>query len=411
MNPENFIPSNETVPDKEVEDSVDSGEIEVAQDEENNPILDRILRNIEGKNAYDALVDMKREDLTSLLLYVAEARANKLSTPDIFRQYKNDRFVQPSSVSQEDFVSFDKIATDYLSDSVDFVELSPVAVQGANSVLSPISQRKVISTIRNTEVMADTVTTLAIECAKRRSAGEDMSYLATSHREIRAQKFDEASGLLPHFRGLSLVSSEKMGYENEGKVSEVLEKHISFYLEIMKRAQDSGLVSAENVTVRVSSLRLLDILIRESGIDRNFLMENTQHWTRSLFDECGIDLPGKVGFGEDLPLDNFSDHKLGRVVEYMARIINPVFEKLTRDYPGINFEFDFERIEGLGYYEDLCIKIIGQNEDGENISLADGGFTDWTKKLLQDPKEKCFAGGFGSELFLSKFKKQNNVNN
>src|SRR3989442_8475502 len=76
------------------------------------------------------------------------------------------------------------------------VELSPVCPLGTGSVLSPISQDWTVSTIRNTEIVADSTNVLAIECAVRRleqrnfSSGKATSvHLAASHRLLRGQKF------------------------------------------------------------------------------------------------------------------------------------------------------------------------------------------------------------------------------
>ena len=37
---------------------------------------------------------------------------------------------------------------------------------------------------------------------------------------------------------------------------------------------------------------------------------------------------------------------------------------------------------------------------GAEFFLADGGFTDWTRRLLSDRKERLLISGLGSERFI-----------
>jgi hypothetical protein len=51
---------------------------------------------------------------------------------------------------------------------------------------------------------------------------------------------------------------------------------------------------------------------------------------------------------------------------------------------------DRERQAGRGYYRDLCFKV---NADGAEI--GDGGFTDWTRRLTSNGKERLLTSGLG----------------
>jgi hypothetical protein len=55
---------------------------------------------------------------------------------------------------------------------------------------------------------------------------------------------------------------------------------------------------------------------------------------------------------------------------------------------------DRERTGGRGYYRDLCFK-INALLDGMPTEIGDGGFTDWTARLLASRKERLLISGYG----------------
>ena len=55
---------------------------------------------------------------------------------------------------------------------------------------------------------------------------------------------------------------------------------------------------------------------------------------------------------------------------------------------------DPARTSGRGYYRDLCFKIHVGTATG-SIEIGDGGFTDWTRRLLAGPKERLLISGLG----------------
>ena len=59
----------------------------------------------------------------------------------------------------------------------------------------------------------------------------------------------------------------------------------------------------------------------------------------------------------------------------------------------------------MGYYTNFCFKITAKNKNKIKFPLVDGGFTDWTQKLISSKKERFLASGFGTELFCKNFKK------
>src|SRR5205807_148634 len=64
--------------------------------------------------------------------------------------------------------AFEELAWSLLPNGYRPLELPPVCPHGTNSLVATVNQNKVISTIRNTEVVADSTNVLALECALRR---------------------------------------------------------------------------------------------------------------------------------------------------------------------------------------------------------------------------------------------------
>ncbi len=57
---------------------------------------------------------------------------------------------------------------------------------------------------------------------------------------------------------------------------------------------------------------------------------------------------------------------------------------------------DHGRASGRGYYRDLCFK-VNVLADGGPEEIGDGGFTDWTARLLANEKERLLIAGYGTD--------------
>ncbi|MGD0436536.1 MAG: hypothetical protein ABSB86_08720, partial [Bryobacteraceae bacterium] len=66
--------------------------------------------------------------------------------------------------------------------------------------------------------------------------------------------------------------------------------------------------------------------------------------------------------------------------------------------------FNIARLEGLSYYAGLCLRISPEAPDGNRYPITDGGFTDWTARLLGDRKERFLATGIGSEFVCRRYR-------
>jgi hypothetical protein len=75
-----------------------------------------------------------------------------------------------------------------------------------------------------------------------------------------------------------------------------------------------------------------------------------------------------------------------------------VIAPLRDEFPEARFRVSQQRLEGLGYYRSFTLRISPQAPDGTRYPIVDGGFTDWTARLLGNRKERLLISGIGSEF-------------
>lgn len=372
-------------------------------------IVDRIIQEAGVPNLLEILMKLPRTDLQSLLLEIYEKRVSDLSCRDLKQQYRENRFVSPCTVSQRELLKFDQIAYDILPKDFEPIELSPVAPLGVNSILARINQKTVLSTIRNVEVVADPTTVLALECARRRKEKLQKNYqnadyvkLATSNRSLRLQVFSRESGFTPHFKTFTLATAGRdVGFERFEELTCI--EHLSFYLDLLEALNKIG-YSTRDVRVSFSDIRITEALIEKFNLDRHEIGRNTQNDRFNLFERYDINLPALTFDPADIPIESIRRYQVERYVEFLLIVHYKIVLKLRQKYPSIEFNFDLQRIAGIGYYQGLCFKLKARNKAGRIYPLADGGCVDWTQKLIESKKERLLISGFGSELFCKMFR-------
>jgi hypothetical protein len=315
---------------------------------------DKIIERISQEIGIDGLVEvlstqLNPTDLQSLLIEVYRRRAETLALRDVLYQYQHNRFVQPAQASPIAQLDFDRLAYTLLPPGFEAIALSPVAPLGACSVVSSVSQNVVVPTIRNTEVCSDATNVLALECARRRQQllrgnlrATDRVKLGTSHRQLRAQKF-EGPASFQHFSIFTLCTAGR----DEGSFkfeTQVLLEQLDFYVRLLDKAGELGYTIAD---VRVSVTAL---------------------------DEQRIDT-------------------------LQVNVIDPLAAK----HPNVKVDFDQDRQSGRGYYVDTCFRIDAKSPDRLDLLLVDGGFTTWTQQLLSNRKERLMTSGLGSERLCACF--------
>jgi len=314
-----------------------------------SPIIERIEREAGVPDLANILTNrLVPTDLQSLLLEVYGRRAKKRQSKVLLEDYVSNRFTRPSASSPRRLLEWDRIAFSRLPTVFQPIELSPVCPLGTVSMLSPISQDWTVSTIRNTEVVADSTNVLALECVVRRREQKSFSsgkaapvHLATSHRLLRGQKFSVGPGTRQHFRIFTLCSAGR-DPGNLGFETEALSLHIGFYLAAL----------------------------------RQFL--GTKTALRIAISDLGS--------------------KAARPV-----VQSEVVEKLQSAHKKARVGIDQDRKQGRGYYGELSFKIFATPSKGREQELVDGGDVNWTQKLLNNAKERLIISGCGSERLCELF--------
>ncbi|MEU2615916.1 hypothetical protein ABZ570_30745 [Micromonospora sp. NPDC007271] len=179
--------------------------------------------------ARSALAGLPGADLRTLLLAVARDRAAVVHPPGVLRRWREDRFVRPADVDPRVLSQVEARIWALLPADVTGVELSPVVPLGTCSAVAPVSQHRVVSTVRGTEVLSDPTNALAVEAAVRRRSSDEV-HLAAVHRVLRAQDF--GPGASAHFRLFTLVSSARDAGSGRTE-ARLLVRHLSFWARVL----------------------------------------------------------------------------------------------------------------------------------------------------------------------------------
>lgn len=277
-------------------------------------------------------------DLTTLLMAVARDRAGRLGPSDVLEQYRRDRFVAPASVDTRRLRAVEDLAIDEVAPLFELMTVSPVVPFGTHSAVAGVSQNNVLTTIRSTEVAADPTNALALEAAVRRRVLLD----------------DDPRSSVPV--RLAAVQRVVRAQRVDGPRSFA---HFDL-LGLVTAGRDVGNHAFE-VEAMVEHVRMMAAVVRRVGAVRVQVMLT--------------DLDGRFGPAVDQVVDALDGDDLQTVV-----------------WP--------DRRAGVGYYPDLCFKLVAQfdatgTETQTDIEVGDGGLVVWTQRLLQNRKERLMISGLG----------------
>jgi hypothetical protein len=323
-------------------------------------VSDRIIERIQRETGIPDLVDALAErlsptDLQSLLMAVYRRRAESITPSQLLERYEQDRFVRPSAIAPQALVDFDQLTWSLLPATYTSIELAPVCPLGTNAAIATVSQNKIVTTIRNTEVVADITNVLALECASRRRQflradpkSRERVRLCASHRVVRGQAFGGPASF-PHFRLLGLCAAGRDEGSFRFETSSLVEQ-IDFYMRLL--------------------MRLLQEAARLGYLAHRFRIAIT----------------------------DLEDGQRTQALE------KQVLAPLAASYPDARCELDPNRATGRVYYVGTCFHIYATNAAGVEFELVDGGFTTWTQQLLNNRKERLLISGLGVERFCAEFR-------
>ncbi len=300
-----------------------------------HPAMARLMRDPAIAEAVSVLTNrLSGADLTTVLLEVAARRAARRSPADVLRQYESDRFSQPSSLSAAVLSTVESLTLRVASSRFETIELSPVVPLGTHSVVAGVSQNRVVSTMRGSEVAADPTNSLTLEAARRRRLhlAEDPRssapvHLAAVQRVVRAQMMS-GPRTYPHFSLLGLVSA----------------------------ARDTGNKSFETESL-VGHLETLATVCLQAGAD---------HVSIALTDFSGVE----------------------------GETVDAVIAQLTSRPLEVVVTTNSTRAAGRGYYPSLCFGLQA-HVGNEVIDVGDGGVVPWTQRLVGSAKERLMISGLG----------------
>ncbi|HEX4820522.1 MAG TPA: hypothetical protein VFV00_09970 [Acidimicrobiales bacterium] len=179
-------------------------------EDQRHPAVVRLERDHDIERVVQLLVDeLTPADLTALLLEVAKRRAARVPSAQVLQQYRRDRFVRPVQVDIRRLLDVQQRALDAVDPPFEPVGLSPLVPFGTSAALAEVNQNRIVTAVRNTEVLSDPTTALALEAAVRRresALSGEVVRLGCVERIVRAQSFDGPRSYA-HFSLLALVSA------------------------------------------------------------------------------------------------------------------------------------------------------------------------------------------------------------
>ncbi|HLK20888.1 MAG TPA: hypothetical protein VKT81_18175 [Bryobacteraceae bacterium] len=364
-------------------------------------IVERISAESGLPKLPEKLTALPASDMQSLMLHVYQARSGGLGISNILRTSSRP-LLQPSKIGARIFNLFDRTAFE-MADAFEAIELAPVGSLGLNHVLGAIDQNSVLTTIRNAEVLGDATMAMAVECAARRrdfarTGDATVVRLAASHRVVRLQPFD-VPGYVPHFRLFSMITAGRDTGSLRFEIAH-LGEHIRCYLRLFRALNNQGFHFA-NPLVEISDAQLTRSLLAAQGVNQDDLRDSIRAHrlggSRQFLSERGIALLEAVE-------DPSQELPAGQGRERLARLKGESIDALRAEFPEAQFRFNLARLEGLNYYTNFCLRISPETSDGERYPIVDGGFTDWTARLLQNKKERLLTSGIGTEFICSRYR-------
>lgn len=304
--------------------------------------IDRIIEKTGHADLIDALTKkISSSELNSLMLEIYRTKSEGMTPPELLKRYASNRFVKPSRLSPIEFM---ELEADILKTAESFsfvpVELSPLAAFGSCSVVAGVNQNNVVSSLRDTEAVADATNSLALhicDLKKRMKSGTESSHamrFCAVHRHVRTQMYEDPNSL-PHFKLFCMVSADR----------------------------DAGSYRFEKEAL-LEHLRVYERIFRNSGYAGDILIKFTE---RGKY-------PDSEGF-----MERIESHLRGKTEAKMEFLRDPSGAE-NRYYRGVQFKIHLDL-------------------EGGEFEVADGGFVDWSQKLLQNRKERMMISGLGLERF------------
>lgn len=332
---------------------------------------------------------------------------DNISAKEIWNRYENSRFCKPSLIWIKDIVKIENRIIEQDSD-YDFIRVSELVPMWLYNFLSGMSPKRSVQTNRWLELCSDLSVSLALEgLFQRKKNLKKYIKLAWFDTTFRPQNFKGANNQfkVPHAHfsiyGNAIVGQEKKEYFFVKKFLPDLLRH---YLKILTSTEDFLLVNDLEISLAsmLHTHQLLDRLGTDLHTLRDFqLKTRAETWKEpTINDVFDTDIVLRHDTLESLYREN--DKGLDLSLGYLSSIFQEV-RCLENEFP-VKVTLQLWRTWGAGQYSSLAFSIFWTNKDGKRMDIADGGVTDWWKKMLNS-NERCLVWWLWIDL-LAKFYQQ-----
>jgi hypothetical protein len=302
--------------------------------------IQRIIDKLGTENLLELLSkQLPLSDLNTLLLEVFRKITNDTSAGELLKRYSTNRFVYPAEINPIELKHLE-IKTLEIAQSFSYtpIQLSPVAPLGSCSIVATSDQNKIISALRGTEVVADATNLLALHICNSIKSGK----LKNDESSIRFSTTHRH------------VRAQK--FNKPGLLS-----HFHVFC-MVTSGKDRGSYAFEKQT-------LLEHL-------------NVYHkiFTFLFNTKITVSLNRRSGYTDSVGL-------IQRTEEFIKEK-SPEIVVIENTNEGNN-----------QYYKGLQFTII-VNINGQEVNIGDGGFVDWSQKLLSNKKERMMISAIGLDRLL-----------
>ncbi|MDJ1482926.1 hypothetical protein QNI16_20660 [Cytophagaceae bacterium YF14B1] len=302
--------------------------------------LQKILHKLGYPDLLEKLCEnISGSELNTLLLTLMAQRAAQSSPPMLLQQYQHSRFAMPSQLPLVAFSEFE-LSLQKIIHAFGFQDiiLSPVAPLGSCSVVGTVHQNKILSAIRGMEVMADITNAMALEICRRKQTREWVP--ATDKDTLR---------LFTTHRHLRTPPIQNAKFS----------PHFAI-LGCVVSGRDQG----------------------DCQFETSVILEQLKLYKALLADHLHLSIKVKLYLREGYSALSLLQERIAKVLE-----------ELNTSVPVEWLKPDTEN----AYYQGIQFKIMVVTND-QTWEVADGGFVDWSQKLLQNKKERMLISGLGTEL-------------
>lgn len=301
-------------------------------------IVERVLRELGDPDILQKLVTLPQSDVNSLLLELSKLQTESWSPADILKKYGSNRFSKHSDINPAVYRRFEaELLTAAEEQGISGVLLSPVAPLGSCSVFGCVDQNNVVSASRGTEVLSDPTNMLAIIIAEKIKKGE-----------LENQNPVHYCTTCRVTRGAAVTGKRSFA-------------HFGIFC-MVSAGKDQGPYICEKEML-VKQLSFYEALFHTE------------------FDaKLSAVLRKRSGYSDN---DGF---------------FSRMSELVRAELPDVPITIDDAHMDNA-YYKGINYKIYMHIGD-ETIEIGDGGFVDWTQKLLANKKERCLISGIGLDRLL-----------